>query len=46
MPRPIQGLVFGVLVALGVVIGRFRGDDWPGCPPRCPGAPIEPVPDA
>jgi mannose-6-phosphate isomerase-like protein (cupin superfamily) len=39
MPRPIQAVVFRVVVAVGTVFGRYRGDDWPGCPSRCPGAP-------
>jgi Cupin domain len=40
MPRPIQAVLFRVLVAVGTVLGRYRGDDWPGCPSRCPGAPL------
>lgn len=39
MPRPIQAIVFRVVVALGTVLGRYRGTDWPGCPSRCLGAP-------
>ena len=39
MPRPIQPMVFRVLVAIGTVLGRYRGSDWPGCPSRCTGAP-------
>jgi mannose-6-phosphate isomerase-like protein (cupin superfamily) len=39
MPRPIQTLLFQVLVAVGTVLGRYRGDDWPGCPAHCLGAP-------
>ena len=40
MPRPIQTVLFRVVVAVGTVLGRYRGDDWPGCPSRCPGAPM------
>jgi mannose-6-phosphate isomerase-like protein (cupin superfamily) len=40
MPRPIQAVLFRVIVAIGTVLGRYRGDDWPGCPSRCPGAPM------
>lgn len=40
MPRPIQAVLFRVVVALGTVLGRYRGDDWPGCPSRCLGAPV------
>ena len=38
MPRPLQAVVFRLLVALGRVLGRYRGNDWPGCPSRCNGA--------
>ena len=40
MPRPIQAVLFRVIVAVGTVLGRYRGDDWPGCPSRCLGAPM------
>jgi mannose-6-phosphate isomerase-like protein (cupin superfamily) len=40
MPRPIQTVLFRVLVAVGTVLGRYRGNEWPGCPVRCTGAPI------
>ena len=38
MPRPVQAVLFRLLVALGTVLGRYRGNDWPGCPSRCTGA--------
>jgi len=44
MPLAIQAILFRVVVALGTVLGRYRGTDWPGCPARCTGAP-EPVND-
>lgn len=40
MPRPMQAVLFRAIVALGTVLGRYRGSDWPGCPSRCLGAPI------
>jgi len=40
MPRPLQAVLFRVMVALGTVLGRYRGNDWPGCPSRCLGAPM------
>ena len=40
VPRPIQAVLFRVVVAVGTVLGRYRGDDWPGCPSRCLGAPM------
>lgn len=39
MPRPIQAVVFRVVVAVGTLLGRYRGTDWPGCPARCTGVP-------
>lgn len=39
MPRPIQAVLFRVVVAVGTVLGRYRGNDWPGCPTRCLGVP-------
>ena len=38
MPRPVQAVLFRLIVALGTVLGRYRGADWPGCPSRCTGA--------
>lgn len=40
MPAPIQAMLFRVIVAIGTVLGRYRGTDWPGCPSRCLGAPL------
>ena len=40
MPRPIQAVLFRAIVAIGMVLGRYRGSDWPGCPSRCQGAPL------
>jgi mannose-6-phosphate isomerase-like protein (cupin superfamily) len=37
MPGPIQAILFRVLVLVGTVLGRYRGEDWPGCPSRCQG---------
>lgn len=42
MPRPIQAVLFRVIVAIGTLLGRYRGQDWPGCPSRCLGAPTVP----
>ena len=39
LPRPVQALLFRAVVALGTVLGRYRGTEWPGCPSRCTGAP-------
>jgi len=40
MPRPVQAVLFRVIVAVGTLLGRYRGDRWPGCPSRCVGAPL------
>jgi len=39
MPRPIQAIVFPLIVLVGTILGRYRGTDWPGSPARCTGAP-------
>ncbi|MGH7655923.1 MAG: cupin domain-containing protein [Gemmatimonadaceae bacterium] len=39
MPRPVQALMFRVAVAVGTLLGRYRGTQWPGCPARCTGFP-------
>ena len=41
MPRPVQAVLFRVIVAIGTLMGRYRGEEWPGCPSRCQGAPLE-----
>jgi hypothetical protein len=38
-PRPIQRIVFPLIVFVGRVLGKYRGDNWPGSPASCPGAP-------
>lgn len=40
MPRLAQAIFFPVVVALGTLLGRYRGTHWPGCPARCTGAPL------
>jgi mannose-6-phosphate isomerase-like protein (cupin superfamily) len=39
LPMPVQAVLFRAAVALGTVLGKYRGTDWPGCPERCTGAP-------
>lgn len=41
LPAVIQTLLFGLIVAVGTALGRYRGTDWPGCPARCTGAQAE-----
>jgi len=39
-PPWIQTFVFPAIVAVGTVLGQYRGLDWPGCPARCREAPF------
>lgn len=43
MPPLVQLILFRTVVALGTVLGRYRGTDWPGCPARCTGAAAPPA---
>jgi hypothetical protein len=38
-PRAIQRIVFPVVLLVGRILGKYRGDSWPGSPASCPGAP-------
>jgi hypothetical protein len=40
MPRPVQAVVFPLVVFIGTLLGKYRGNDWPGSPARCAGAPL------
>ena len=48
MPPAVQTALFRAVVAIGTLLGRYKGRDWPGCPERCVGAPtaFEQKPDA
>jgi len=46
VPRLLQSMMFPVFVFVGTLLGKYRGNSWPGCPARCPGAPYVPNPDA
>jgi len=39
VPRRLQPIFLGAVVAAGTLLGRYRGTRWPGCPARCAGAP-------
>ena len=39
MPLPLQAVLFRMVVAVGTILGRYRGTAWPGCPARLTGAP-------
>lgn len=38
-PRIIQRIVLPVILLVGRVLGKYRGDNWPGSPASCTGAP-------
>jgi quercetin dioxygenase-like cupin family protein len=38
-PQLIQRIVFPFVLLLGHVLGKYRGDSWPGSPASCKGAP-------
>ena len=38
-PRAIQRIVFPLVLLVGRILGKYRGDDWPGSPESCTGAP-------
>lgn len=40
IPRPVQRVLFPIIIWLGSMLGKYRGTDWPGCPARCTGAPL------
>jgi quercetin dioxygenase-like cupin family protein len=39
-PVAIQRILFPVVLLLGHVLGKYKGQDWPGCPETCTGAPM------
>jgi quercetin dioxygenase-like cupin family protein len=45
MPAWIQTPLFQLIVAVGTLLGRYRGIEWPGCPAKCSGAPPPAQPD-
>ena len=39
MPMAVQKIVFPVVLLIGHILGKYRGNDWPGAPASCTGAP-------
>ena len=39
-PRPIQRIVFPLILLSGRILGKYRGANWPGPPESCTGAPF------
>jgi mannose-6-phosphate isomerase-like protein (cupin superfamily) len=40
VPMAIQRIVFPVVIFVGWLLGKYRGNDWPGAPKSCTGAPM------
>ena len=40
MPRILQAVLLRTAFWIGTLLGRYQGDDWPGSPARCTGAPL------
>lgn len=38
-PPPVQKVLFPVILAIGHVLGKYKGDAWPGAPNSIKGAP-------
>jgi quercetin dioxygenase-like cupin family protein len=38
-PVPVQRIVFPAVLLVGHLLGKYRGQTWPGAPSSCPGAP-------
>jgi mannose-6-phosphate isomerase-like protein (cupin superfamily) len=38
-PRAIQRIVFPLILFVGGILGKYRGNSWPGSPASCTGAP-------
>ncbi len=39
-PRAVQRAIFPVILLIGHILGKYRGDGWPGSPASCQGAPV------
>jgi quercetin dioxygenase-like cupin family protein len=39
VPVAVQKIVFPVVLLIGHILGKYRGDAWPGSPASCTGAP-------
>jgi hypothetical protein len=39
-PRPVQRIVFPLILLIGRILGKYRGSSWPGSPESCSGAPL------
>ena len=39
VPALIRKVVFPAVLLIGGILGKYQGDNWPGSPASCPGAP-------
>jgi mannose-6-phosphate isomerase-like protein (cupin superfamily) len=39
VPAVIRKVVFPAVLLIGRILGKYRGDNWPGSPASCPSAP-------
>jgi quercetin dioxygenase-like cupin family protein len=39
-PVAIQRILFPVVLLIGRVLGKYKGQGWPGCPENCKGVPL------
>lgn len=39
-PVFVQRILFPVVLLIGRVLGKYKGQGWPGCPEGCTGAPL------
>jgi quercetin dioxygenase-like cupin family protein len=39
VPAPILKMLLPIVVFIGTLLGKYRGDTWPGAPAGCTGAP-------
>jgi quercetin dioxygenase-like cupin family protein len=39
-PTWVQAMLFPAIVGLGTLLGRYRGDQWPGCPTKVRAVPM------
>jgi quercetin dioxygenase-like cupin family protein len=38
-PIAVQRIFLPVVLLIGTIFGKYKGEDWPGCPKTCTGAP-------
>ena len=46
LPTAVQRIIFPLVVVIGRIQGKYKGDSWPGSPASCKGAPMVEVANA